>query len=163
MIAKLLELKESDFSESPLVIIDLPIILKKYFNKVSLENKVTVDEYILSILQAHYDSSNMIKLTDKEKISLILKTVAIANSMEIDQFITRSRKREYAYCRFMAMYFIKKYTKVSLREIGEIFSGIDHSSALHGISKFQDFIDTEKKTKELYFKVNNILKNKIDL
>lgn len=51
------------------------------------------------------------------------------------------RKRELVNARYVAMYFIKQYTKLSLAEIGEHFPHGDHATVLHGIRRISGEID----------------------
>lgn len=61
-------------------------------------------------------------------------------NIKYENIISRDRRREWAVPRFWAMYFIKKNTTLTLRYIGEIFSGRDHTTVIHAITTINDGI-----------------------
>ncbi len=60
---------------------------------------------------------------------------------------SKSRKREVVQARQIAIYFTKKFTKLSLKAIGEHFGGRDHTTVIHSCEKIEDFIGIDKKIK----------------
>lgn len=57
---------------------------------------------------------------------------------------TKSRKREIVIARHLAMYYIKQYTKLNLRTIGEYFGGKDHSTVLYALKAVEALNETDK-------------------
>jgi hypothetical protein len=61
-----------------------------------------------------------------------------------ENFCTKkTRKAEVVFARQVSAYLIRKYTQITLKEIGTVFNQ-DHSSILHGIRKVQDLMDVDK-------------------
>jgi len=64
-----------------------------------------------------------------------------------EQLNKRSRLRKYVIPRQICMYFLKQYTTMSLKEIGVVFGGRDHATAIHSIKTIKElmFYDEFKK------------------
>ena len=63
----------------------------------------------------------------------------------IEEIILKSptRKKEVVIPRQVAMYCIKKYTHLGLKEVGTMFNR-DHATVLHAINAIQNLMDTDK-------------------
>ena len=55
-----------------------------------------------------------------------------------DIFKSKSRKREYAYVRFIAMWYMARHLKLGLKYIGTHFADKDHSSVIHARTKVNE-------------------------
>lgn len=75
--------------------------------------------------------------------------------ISIDDILGQSRQKNIALARKLAMYFAKKYTKCSLKAIGNLIGGRDHSTVIHAINNIENLV---KKEKELKHTVENINK-----
>ncbi|MGM9746667.1 MAG: chromosomal replication initiator protein DnaA [Paludibacteraceae bacterium] len=65
-------------------------------------------------------------------------------SLSLDAFMSKTRKREIATARQVAMYLSKQYTKSSLSAIGKLIGGRDHATVLHACGVVNDLMDTDK-------------------
>jgi chromosomal replication initiator protein len=65
-------------------------------------------------------------------LDAIQRVVASQYHLQIDQLISRSRRRSVCYPRQLAMYLCRKFTDHSLDSIGRVF-GRDHASVIHSI------------------------------
>ena len=65
----------------------------------------------------------------------------------------KTRKREIVQARQVAMFFAKEYTDHSLKTIGSLFGGRDHSTVIHSINSVRDQHDTDGSFRE---KVNEV-------
>ena len=72
---------------------------------------------------------------------------------------TKARNRNLVVARQLAMYFVKKYTCLSLVQIGKLFGNRDHTTVIHSIEKYHDRYQNEEHYR---FLVNNIY-NKIGI
>jgi chromosomal replication initiator protein len=57
----------------------------------------------------------------------------------------RTRKREVVQARQISMYLAKKFTKQSLKSIGDSFGGRDHSTVIHSCQAVEDLMDTDRR------------------
>lgn len=96
---------------------------------------------------------------DDEKAAAIIKACCDTHGFKPSEIKGKNRKRELAECRFMAMALIKSHTKLTLAEIGDLFSGRDHSSTSHAITTNQDLVITDKKYSEKFNKCAVVVSN----
>ena len=77
----------------------------------------------------------------------------VSREFEVSPEDIKSKKRveNVTFARQVAMYILREITDLSLTEIGQQFSGRDHSTAYHSIGKIESKIEN-----------NNILKARID-
>ena len=84
-------------------------------------------------------------------IDSIAKTVSNYYKMTLGDIKGKSRKKEVALARHIAMYMCHKILKKTLEEIGEFFDNRDHSTVIHGIKKIQNLLkDNSKISQQLY-------------
>ena len=72
----------------------------------------------------------------------------------------KSRKRELVDQRRVICYILKKYTKLSLENIGKIIGGKDHATVLYGVKTHKHL--TQMKDQEYLYntrKINKLFKN----
>lgn len=65
-----------------------------------------------------------------------------------DMLRAKTRKKEIAYIRQLAMYLTKELTKYSLTTIGLHFGGRDHSTVIHAIQCIENQIKRDKKVRD---------------
>ncbi len=101
---------------------------------------------------------NIIKTNSKEiTIDAIQKMVCEYYTIGYDKLQAKTRKREIVQARQISMYLAKKFTKNSLKTIGEHFGGRDHTTVIHSCQTVNDLMDTDNvfrdQVKELQQKV----------
>jgi chromosomal replication initiator protein len=65
--------------------------------------------------------------------------------LPVDMLRGRTRKREVVQARQISMYLAKKFTKQSLKSIGDSFGGRDHSTVIHSCQAVEDLMDTDRR------------------
>jgi chromosomal replication initiator protein len=75
--------------------------------------------------------------------SEIIERVARHFGLEVSQLTGRSRKRDIARPRQIAMYLIREETGASLPEIGGILDGRDHSTILYGCERVAELMEED--------------------
>ncbi|WP_267739875.1 chromosomal replication initiator protein DnaA [Myroides injenensis] len=92
----------------------------------------------------------------KREISIdyIQKVVSEYFQIDTDTLRSKTRKRNIAQARQLAMYFAKKYTKSSLASIGSQIGGRDHATVLHACKTIDNLIDTDKEFKRYHDDIN---------
>lgn len=88
-------------------------------------------------------------------INNIQKTVAEYFKIRIADLHAKSRSRQVARPRQIAMALAKELTDHSLPEIGEAFGGRDHTTVLHACRKISDLLSKDARIHEDY---NNLLR-----
>jgi chromosomal replication initiator protein len=73
----------------------------------------------------------------------IIEQVAHHFGLEVSQVKGRSRKRDIARPRQIAMYLIREETDASLPQIGELLDGRDHSTVLYGCGRVTELIEED--------------------
>lgn len=114
-------------------------IIKKIRSGVELQNLSLDSELIDKILQSEV-RQNQQKII-RAKPQDIIKTVA--NHYRIKQSAVRGKRRskDLVRARHVAMYLLRNELQIPLEEIGQWFSGRDHSSVIHAVKKVeQDLI-----------------------
>lgn len=87
----------------------------------------------------------------KKKNILIEEIQRIASEhfgISDDLLRAKTRRKEIAYVRQIAMYLSKELTKNSLKTIGLHFGGRDHSTVIHAIQCVEKLIQEENRTRE---------------
>lgn len=99
-------------------------LAKDVLKNLSLVKKKTIlIEEIQRIVSSHYDISD-------------------------DMLRAKTRKKEIAFVRQVAMYLAKELTNSSLKTIGLHFGGRDHSTVIHAIQTIEQLIKNDEKVRE---------------
>ena len=97
---------------------------------------------------------------------LIIKTVARHYHLEIGMITCPMRFREYIKAKHIAMYFCRKYTNLSLAQIGKKFRSkfpnftLDHSTVTYAVYSVNDQIDCCSDYREEIYEINRKLRTK---
>jgi len=90
-------------------------------------------------------------------VNNIQKTVAEYFKIRVADLLSKSRARQVARPRQIAMTLSKELTDHSLPEIGDFFGGRDHTTVLHATRKVKELVDTNNRVKEDYDNLIRIL------
>lgn len=88
----------------------------------------------------------------------ILAVVCKEYNVSIDDIISHSRKREISLPRMIAMYFLRKKTLFTWKQISVLFSGRDHSTAINAYNTVEDLIFSTRSIKRKVEAIEDILK-----
>jgi chromosomal replication initiator protein len=110
-------------------------IIKKIRSAVELQGANINQELVENILKGELRQNH--QKTIKVKPPEIIKTVA--NHYRVKQSALRGKKRskELVRARHVTMYFLRNELRISLEEIGQWFSGRDHTSVIHAVKKIE--------------------------
>ncbi len=97
-----------------------------------LEGSAIDRETVDRAIQDMSSSSDFLITSDS-----IIKEICRYFRLEEDQITGQSRNRDCVNARQIAMYLIRRMTNLSLTEIGEPFSGRDHTTVLHSIEQVE--------------------------
>lgn len=90
-------------------------------------------------------------------IEAIQNAVAKHYHLKVQDLKTVTRARAVALPRQIAMYLIRKYTGIGLKEIGHYFGGKDHTTILHACSKIESGIEGDIQIREAVESIQNLL------
>ena len=90
-------------------------------------------------------------------IESITKTIASYYKLALGDIKGKSRKKEVALARHIAMFMSHKILKKTLEDIGEFFDNRDHSTVIHGIKKIQNLIKEDHKISQQIFEIETRL------
>lgn len=96
-----------------------------------------------------------------DKALFIIKEIGFYFGLPEDYNKLKSRKWELIKARQIAMYFIKKHTKLSLQVIGGLFNK-DHSTVISALEKVNNYKETDKKYNIELINLKTILDGKIE-
>lgn len=80
---------------------------------------------------------------------LIIEVVADHFQISIDQMISKTRSKDIAKPRQIAMYLCKNMTNTPLDSIGAVLGGRDHSTIIHGINKITEEYDADENIRNI--------------
>ncbi len=116
---------------------------------VSLIAQSSLNRHEIDVDLAKSVVKNFVSEINKEiTVDFIEKLVADHLKISVDKLHGKTRKRSIVVARQLSMYLAKKLTNKSLKTIGEIFGGRDHSTVIYSCKTVQDLLDTDKIFKE---------------
>ena len=68
--------------------------------------------------------------------------------IEKELIFTKNRKQDRVYARQICMLMMYKYTKASLKSIGEHFGGRDHTTVIHAKNTINDLCDAHQEDRD---------------
>jgi len=81
----------------------------------------------------------------------IVNLCAIHYGVTPNEMLGRHRKKELVKPRHLCMHVIRKFfPRFTLKEMGIMFSGRDHSSAIHAVDAVEGYIKTDKNYRKEY-------------
>lgn len=98
-----------------------------------------------------------ISTTKKVNIGIDVITKVVCEYLRIDEKKIRdkTRKKEIAEARQIAMYLSKMMTNSTLKMIGLHFGGRDHSTVIHAVTEIENMINTNSRSKEMVDEIRN--------
>jgi len=116
---------------------------------IALFAQATLNKKEIDIDLAKRVMKNFVKTAAREMtIENIQKLVCDFYHVPYDRLLTKTRKREVVLARQITMYFAKKFTKQSLKTIGDHFGGFDHTTVIHSCQTVENLMHTDADYKE---------------
>lgn len=96
------------------------------------------------------DTINKIAANQKKTINILYIQDMVCEYFGIqrEQLLSKTRKREIALPRQLAMYFAKEYTNATFSKIGEEMGGKDHSTVMYACETIKDVSKIDKELKK---------------
>lgn len=87
---------------------------------------------------------NFVTQINKEITLDFIKTLVAEHfNVPVDKLGGKTRKRQFVIARQLSMYLAKNLTGKSLKAIGQMFGGRDHSTVIYSIKTVQDLMETD--------------------
>jgi hypothetical protein len=104
------------------------------------------------------DSGRMkISSIDREDPKRIIETCAAYLNIAYEAMYSKSRKRDIVYARHMTIALLAKFTKLSLKDIGKLFNGRDHTTVIHAKRSVEKWVSVEKETEHDFNYLSNAI------
>jgi len=100
-------------------------------------------------------------LNNDIEVDRISYVVAEYFKISIEDILGKSRQKDIALARHVAMYFAKQYTECSLNTIGSLMGGRDHSTVTHAINNVENLLKTKQEMKKIIESINKEIINKL--
>ena len=81
---------------------------------------------------------------DRRELLQIIEAIEIVTGMNFDDFNVKTRTQQHVEARFLFMHFVYTRMKLTLKMIGELMGGRDHSTVIHGVQLVADWIANKK-------------------
>lgn len=127
--------------------------LTKLLAYSSLTKKTLTLNSAKEILADHLPKENHI-IT----IESIQKATCDCFQLKISDLKSQKKLKKISIARHIAIYLSRKYTELSLTEIGNKFGGKDHSTVIHSINKVTKKIEEDESFKKQVEYIENLLK-----
>jgi chromosomal replication initiator protein len=117
--------------------------LEGVLNNLVLHKGVLGDEQEIDLKLAKEVLKNFVTEINKEVTpEVIQRTVAEYYNLEVENLASATRRRHVVLARQISMFLVKQYTEESLKSIGRMFGGRDHSTVLYSIKTVKDLMET---------------------
>lgn len=117
--------------------------LEGVLNNLVLHKGVLGDEQEIDLKLAKEVLKNFVTEINKEVTpDVIQRTVAEYYNLEVENLASATRRRHVVLARQISMFLVKQYTEESLKSIGRMFGGRDHSTVLYSIKTVKDLMET---------------------
>ncbi len=116
---------------------------------IALFAQATLNKKEIDLDLAKRVMKNFVKTAAREMtIENIQKLVCDYYHVAYERLLTKTRKREVVLARQITMYFAKKFTKQSLKTIGDHFGGFDHTTVIHSCQTVENLMETDTEYKD---------------
>ncbi|MEO1263252.1 MAG: chromosomal replication initiator protein DnaA [Bacteroidota bacterium] len=111
---------------------------------VSLIAQSSLNRREIDVELAKDVTRNFVTQINKEiTLDFIKNLVADHFKVPVEKLGGKTRKRQFVIARQLSMYLAKHLTDKSLKAIGEMFGGRDHSTVIYSIKTVQDLMETD--------------------
>jgi chromosomal replication initiator protein len=104
--------------------------------------------------------SSMIK-DDRKKAEVIKRVVCSYLGLQQTLIISRGRKGHIVEARQMAMFFIRKFTRLSLNQTGMEFGGLNHATVIHAVQTVNNILTYDKLYTRKFKDVEHLITQKL--
>lgn len=81
-------------------------------------------------------------------VEKVKEVISSYYNIQVKDLSSQSRKQEFVYARNVAIYIFKTKYDLSLKKIGEVLGGRDHSTIAHSFDKIQELLQNDDSVKQ---------------
>ncbi|MFV0553458.1 MAG: chromosomal replication initiator protein DnaA [Mangrovibacterium sp.] len=119
----------------------------------------TINKNEITIDLANNVINSLVKSTKVElSVNHIAKVVCESLNIQLEDMISKTRKREIVQARQLTMYFSKEMTNQSLSAIGAQVGKKDHATVMHACKTIKNLLDTDKNFLTIFKQIERKLK-----
>lgn len=122
--------------------------LEGVLNNLVLNKGVLGKEHIDLTLAKQVLKNFVTEINKEVTPEVIQRTVADYYNLEVEKLASATRRRQVVLARQISMFLVKEYTDQSLKAIGRMFGGRDHSTVLYSIKTVRDLMETNDEIKK---------------
>lgn len=74
----------------------------------------------------------------------VIYMTMLSFNLTLNDIRKKTRRREIVYPRHVLCYLLRKKTNMSLKDIGELTGGRDHTTVIHAIKSIEDLMETDE-------------------
>ena len=127
---------------------------------ISLLAQSSLNKKKITVELAMQMIDKFVKNTSHEiSVDYIQKVVCDYFKVSISNMFSASRKRDIVQARQVTMYFVKKYTELSLAQVGVHCGNKDHATVLHACRTVENLKTSDKKYRDQLEDIDKILRN----
>lgn len=116
---------------------------------IALFAQATLNKKEIDLELAKRVMKNFVRTAARElTVENIQKMVCEYFHLPYDRLLAKTRKREVVQARQITMYLAKKFTKSSLKNIGEHFGGFDHTTVIHSCQTVVNLMETDNEYRD---------------
>jgi chromosomal replication initiator protein len=98
-------------------------------------------------------------LTDVQQIinpKKIINTVSHITKISISDMTSSCRKKELLFARYYAIYYLRKHTDMTLKELGLVMGNRDHATIINSLKIVNNLMET-KQIDEVFYEIGRQL------
>ena len=122
--------------------------LEGVLNNLVLNKGVLGKEHIDLTLAKQVLKNFVTEINKEVTPEVIQRTVADYYDLDVEKLASATRRRQVVLARQISMFLVKEYTDQSLKAIGRMFGGRDHSTVLYSIKTVKDLMETNDEIKK---------------
>ena len=108
------------------------------------------------LIYAGLDSDSKLSFLNRQE-EPIINAVSEVTGITLQQIKSRSRLRAYVTARCLICHYLRKYTRMSLKEIGRVIGNLHYSTVIYNISIHNDLMQYDRDFRKLSKRVEERL------
>jgi chromosomal replication initiator protein len=87
----------------------------------------------------------------------ITEGVLLHLGLSLQDVVRRCRVRRFVFARQVIFYLLRKHTVMTLRDIGRMVGGVDHTTVIHSIQTIEDVMSVQPEVRRLVVEIELLI------